>query len=116
MIKKIFSLISTLVFSLLISVNSNAAEKWDMPMAYSATNFHSQNGVMFADAVRIATGGEIDITVTGGVLDVIGGVICSIGGVIGGVIGVIGGVIGVIGVIGGVIGVIGGVICVIGGV
>jgi TRAP-type C4-dicarboxylate transport system substrate-binding protein len=38
-------------------------KKWDMPMAYSATNFHSQNGVLFADAVRIATGGEVDITV-----------------------------------------------------
>ena len=63
MIKKIFSLISILAVSLFATVNSNAAEKWDMPMAYSATNFHSQNGVMFADAVRIATGGEIDITV-----------------------------------------------------
>ena len=39
------------------------AEKWDMPMAYSATNFHSENGVKFADCVRDATGGEIDITV-----------------------------------------------------
>ena len=66
MIKKIFSLISILAVSLFATVNSNAAEKWDMPMAYSATNFHSQNGVMFADAVRIATGGEIDITVHAG--------------------------------------------------
>ena len=23
------------------------AQKWDMPMAYSATNFHSENGVKF---------------------------------------------------------------------
>ena len=26
------------------------AQNWDMPMAYSATNFHSENGVKFADA------------------------------------------------------------------
>ncbi|MCV6591406.1 MAG: TRAP transporter substrate-binding protein [Silicimonas sp.] len=39
------------------------AEKWDMPMAYSATNFHSENGVKFADCVREGTGGAIDITV-----------------------------------------------------
>ncbi len=40
-----------------------SAEKWDMPMAYSATNFHSEMGVVFADKVRDYTGGKIDITV-----------------------------------------------------
>ncbi len=39
------------------------AENWDMPMAYSATNFHSEMGVVFADKVREYTGGKIDITV-----------------------------------------------------
>jgi len=39
------------------------AQKWDMPMAYSASNFHSENGVKFADCVRAGTGGAIDITV-----------------------------------------------------
>lgn len=34
-----------------------------MPMAYAATNFHSEMGVVFADKVRDYTGGEIDITV-----------------------------------------------------
>tara|TARA_B100001540_G_C15769067_1_gene625443 strand:+ start:421 stop:1398 length:978 start_codon:yes stop_codon:yes gene_type:complete len=61
--KKIINIFSAIVLSLFLTSASNAVEKWDMPMAYSATNFHSQNGVMFADAVRIATGGEIDITV-----------------------------------------------------
>ena len=60
---KLIKILSVIAFSLFSIVNVNAAEKWDMPMAYSATNFHSQNGVMFADAVRIATGGEVDITV-----------------------------------------------------
>lgn len=40
-----------------------AAEKWDMPMAYSASNFHTENGVAFADCVAEGTGGEITIEV-----------------------------------------------------
>ena len=39
------------------------AEKWDMPMAYSATNFHSEKGVEFANKVKEYTGGKIEITV-----------------------------------------------------
>ncbi|WP_370399384.1 TRAP transporter substrate-binding protein [Sulfitobacter sp. JB4-11] len=40
-----------------------AAEKWDMPMAYSASNFHSENGVTFAECVTKGTQGDIEITV-----------------------------------------------------
>ena len=39
-----------------------AGEKWDMPMAYSATNFHSENGATFAQCVTEGTGGDIEIT------------------------------------------------------
>lgn len=39
------------------------AQKWDMPMAYAASNFHSEQGVIFADKVREYTSGAIDITV-----------------------------------------------------
>ncbi|MEL7182654.1 MAG: TRAP transporter substrate-binding protein [Pseudomonadota bacterium] len=39
------------------------AQSWDMPMAYSATNFHSEAGIAFADKVRDYTDGAIDITV-----------------------------------------------------
>ncbi|KIN65531.1 Peptide ABC transporter, solute-binding protein [Sulfitobacter noctilucae] len=39
-----------------------AAEKWDMPMAYSASNFHSENGAAFAECVTTGTQGEITIT------------------------------------------------------
>ena len=63
MFNKILKILSVAFFSLLLTANVNAGEKWDMPMAYSATNFHSQNGVLFADAVRVATGGGGDITV-----------------------------------------------------
>ena len=37
------------------------AEKWDMPMAYSATNFHSAVGAEFAKCVTTGTGGSIEI-------------------------------------------------------
>lgn len=49
--------------ALAIAGAAASAEKWDMPMAYAATNFHSEMGVVFADKVREYTGGEIDITV-----------------------------------------------------
>lgn len=39
------------------------AEAWDMPMAYAASNFHSEHGQIFADKVREYTDGAIDITV-----------------------------------------------------
>lgn len=38
-----------------------AGEKWDMPLAYSATNYHSENAAKFAAAVTQATGGELEI-------------------------------------------------------
>ncbi|MEH6404079.1 MAG: TRAP transporter substrate-binding protein [Sneathiella sp.] len=40
-----------------------SAEKWDMPMAYSATNFHSEHGVIFANKVKEYTKGDLEITV-----------------------------------------------------
>lgn len=39
-----------------------AQTKWDMPMAYPATNFHSVNAAKFADAVKAATAGQLVIT------------------------------------------------------
>ena len=38
-----------------------AAEKWDMPLAYSATNYHSENAAAFAKAVTEKTKGELEI-------------------------------------------------------
>ena len=46
-----------------IATSAAHAEDWDMPMAYSASNFHSEMGVVFADKVRDYTGGDINITV-----------------------------------------------------
>jgi len=45
-----------------LTVSSAAfAEKWDMPMAYSGSNFHSVTGGEFARCVTTGTGGEIEI-------------------------------------------------------
>ena len=51
-----------------IALNAGAAmaEKWDMPMAYADSNYHSQTGKAFAKCVGTATGGEITITVHAG--------------------------------------------------
>ncbi len=38
------------------------AETWDMPMAYSGSNFHSVTGAEFAQCVTTGTGGDISIT------------------------------------------------------
>lgn len=53
----------TLTAALAVAATGAMAEKWDMPMAYAATNYHSEMGVVFADKVRDYTGGAIDITV-----------------------------------------------------
>lgn len=47
----------------ILAAGTAIAEDWDMPMAYSASNFHSEMGVVFADKVRDYTGGDINITV-----------------------------------------------------
>ena len=38
-----------------------AAETWDMPLAYSASNFHSENAAKFGECVTSGTGGSIEI-------------------------------------------------------
>ena len=43
------------------SVVPALAEKWDMPMAYSGSNFHSVTGAEFAKCVTTGTGGDIEI-------------------------------------------------------
>ncbi len=54
---------ATATTALTLAAATVSAEQWDMPMAYAATNFHSEMGVVFADKVRDYTGGEIDITI-----------------------------------------------------
>lgn len=42
------------------------AEKWDLPMAYPATNFHSVNAAEFGACVTSGTGGKIEIVTHAG--------------------------------------------------
>ena len=42
---------------------SLAQTKWDLPAAYPATNFHTENLVQFANDVDKASGGKLKITV-----------------------------------------------------
>ncbi len=54
------------VAGLLAAGSAGAAERWDMPMAYADSNYHTQNGKRFAECVRIGTGGALEIVVHGG--------------------------------------------------
>jgi len=38
-----------------------AAEKWDMPLAYPASNYHSETAAKFAEEVTKVSGGELEI-------------------------------------------------------
>lgn len=49
--------------SLTIGAASFAQTKWDLPTAYPATNFHTENITQFAADVDKATGGKLKITV-----------------------------------------------------
>jgi TRAP-type C4-dicarboxylate transport system substrate-binding protein len=49
-----------------LAAQALAADKWDMPMAYPDSNFHTENGKAFAQCVADGTGGELEIVVHGG--------------------------------------------------
>lgn len=53
-----------LIFVAAIAVTTSAnAEGWDMPTPYGDSTFHTQNIIQFADEVRTATDGGLDITI-----------------------------------------------------
>ena len=51
----------TLTASLTMGATAVSAEVWDLPMAYSATNFHSAVGAEFAACVTAGTGGALEL-------------------------------------------------------
>ena len=59
--KVIRALIATLGVS--VALSSAAQTKWDMPTAYPATNFHTENINQFVADIDKATGGKLKITV-----------------------------------------------------
>ena len=58
---KRISVFTTAATIMALQVATAQAEKWDMPLAYSATNYHSVNATRFAEAVTAATGGALEI-------------------------------------------------------
>jgi TRAP-type C4-dicarboxylate transport system substrate-binding protein len=58
-------LIRTALASLAVTLAGSAfaQTKWDLPAAYPASNFHTENLVQFANDVDKATGGKLKITV-----------------------------------------------------
>jgi TRAP-type C4-dicarboxylate transport system substrate-binding protein len=59
---KLMAGVATAAVALTAALPAMAADKWDMPMAYSASNFHSENGATFAECVTSGTGGDVTIT------------------------------------------------------
>jgi TRAP-type C4-dicarboxylate transport system substrate-binding protein len=53
--------VSAIAVAMVLGGGVANAEKWDMPMAYSATNFHSATGAEFAKCVTTGTGGAIEV-------------------------------------------------------
>ena len=51
----------TTIISLLFLTNISLAEKWDMALAYGASNFHSANAAEFAKNVSEKSGGKLTI-------------------------------------------------------
>lgn len=58
---KLTKLIATTAMTVTIAMPAVAAETWDMPMAYAATNYHSVTADEFAKCVTTGTGGAIEI-------------------------------------------------------
>lgn len=51
------------VLAAAFSTQAFAAEKWDLPLAWPLGNFHVTNAQVFADKVKEATNGEVEITI-----------------------------------------------------
>lgn len=49
--------------ALLASATAASAQSWDMPTPYGDSTFHTQNIMQFADDLRAATDGALDITI-----------------------------------------------------
>ena len=53
--------LTSVLVSLILSINFAIAEKWDMALAYGAGNFHSANATEFAKNVTEKSGGKLTI-------------------------------------------------------
>ena len=61
--RRLFALSAAALTLALAGSPAFAQTKWDLPTAYPATNFHTENITQFAKEVDAATGGKLKITV-----------------------------------------------------
>ena len=59
--RRLFS--CTVLPLLALAAGAQAQTKWDLPAAYPASNFHTENLAQFAQDVDKASGGKLKITV-----------------------------------------------------
>ena len=60
--KRMSTVCTALATTAMLAAPALAQEKWDLPMAYSGSNFHSVTGAEFAACITTGTGGEIEVT------------------------------------------------------
>ncbi len=65
-IRAIKRLVIGLAATTLVVAGPAHAEQWEMPMAYADSNYQTQNGKAFAEAIRVATGGKLEIEIHSG--------------------------------------------------
>src|SRR4030095_11967939 len=63
MMNSLTRLALSLVGAVLIGLPAAAQTKWNLPAAYPADNFHTENLMQFSKDVAEATGGKLQITV-----------------------------------------------------
>lgn len=61
--RKLCAALATLSLGMGVATGAFAQAKWDLPTAYPATNYHTENIAQFAKDVEAATGGKLKITV-----------------------------------------------------
>jgi len=59
--KPVITALAAIATTTIATLPAAAQEKWDLPMAYSGSNFHSVTGAEFAKCVTTGTGGDISI-------------------------------------------------------
>ncbi len=60
--KKFYGALLALAVTLILSAPATAKVAWDMPLPWPPGNVHTQNAQIFADEVKAATKGEVEIT------------------------------------------------------
>ena len=58
---KLMNTVAATALCVAFGASAASAEKWDMPLAYSATNFHSATAAEFAKCITTGTGGAIEV-------------------------------------------------------